>query len=79
MLKARTLLILGIWVALLPYLGFPYTIKNILFSLTGLALIYVSLVIYKEARRAAGPKVAVFENFSENREFLEEDKESQLI
>lgn len=48
MLKIRLVLFLGIWIAVLPYLGFPLIIKNLLFSLTGLGLIYFSLVLYKK-------------------------------
>ncbi len=73
MLKARTLLILGVWTAVLPYLGFPYQIKNILFVLTGLGLVYVSFVIYKEIRFTRKEENEKnFENFSENRNFVEE-------
>ncbi len=87
MLRARTILILGIWTALLPFSGFPIGIKNGLFSLTGLALIYLSFVFYKEIREARkkGKKhEKVFDNFSENKidqmvdtveEFLENDAE----
>jgi hypothetical protein len=50
MLKARIFLTLGVWTAVLPYLGFPYYIKNILFLLTGLCLMYMSLVMYKEVK-----------------------------
>ncbi len=76
MLKARTLLILGIWTAVLPYLGFPYKIKNILFVLTGLALIYVSFVVYKETRKNSKEENEKnFENFRENRGFVVENQQ----
>ena len=39
MSKVKILLMVGVWVAVLPYLGFPYVLKNILFSLTGLCII----------------------------------------
>lgn len=61
--KARVLLGLGIWVALLPYLGFPYFFKSILFVFTGLGMIYFSFLLYKENKND-GKKI--FENFSEN-------------
>ncbi|MCX6747387.1 MAG: hypothetical protein NTW98_00330 [Candidatus Nomurabacteria bacterium] len=66
MQKARTFLILGIWVAILPYLGFPFTIKNILFVITGFVLIYFSLLFYKQAMRQKEKKAQNFDNFSEN-------------
>ncbi|MEX2028830.1 MAG: hypothetical protein WD988_05015 [Candidatus Curtissbacteria bacterium] len=64
--KARILLILGIWVAVLPYLGFPSSWKNILFSLTGLGLVFFSYVIFKESRVNKPPE-ETFDNFSENK------------
>ncbi len=74
MLKARTLLILGIWTAVLPYLGFPYKIKNILFVLTGLSLVYISFVIYKEIKKSSREENEKnFESFSENRNFIQEN------
>lgn len=67
MLKARLVLILGIWVAILPYLGFPFFIKNILFVITGFIFIYFSFVLYKEYKEENGGEI--FDNFSENRDF----------
>ena len=48
MRKARILLVLGIWVTVLSYLGFPYSWKDTLFTISGLGLIYFSYVLYKE-------------------------------
>lgn len=62
---------LGIWVVLLPYMGFPYYMKNALFGLTGSVLVYISLVMYKEQKNKVKNKNQNFDNFSENREFLE--------
>ncbi len=72
MSRARKLLLLGIWVAVLPYLGFPTTWKNILFLLTGLGLMYFGYVLYTENKpKDNGLKTKVFENFSENNNFNE--------
>ncbi len=68
MRKARTLLGFGIWVAVLPYLGFPHTWKNVLFTLTGLALAYLGYLSYKKFKLKEDSK-KTFENFSENRDF----------
>jgi hypothetical protein len=68
MKRARTLLALGLWVAALPYLGFPYFWKNILFSLSGLGLVYLSFVLYKEYR-AQYTGNTTFDNFMENSDF----------
>ena len=65
MRRVRVLLILGIWVAVLPFLGFPYSWKDILTALSGLGLIYVSFVMYRESR-VGETKKEIFENFSEN-------------
>lgn len=60
--KSKILLVLGIWVGILPYLGFPSFFKNILFSLSGLALIYLAYILNKEIKI----KKKVFDSFSEN-------------
>ena len=64
---------LGVWVAILPYLGFPYSWKDTLEALTGLGLIYFSYVLYKEYRakeiKENGEKT--FDNFRENKDFSE--------
>jgi membrane protein implicated in regulation of membrane protease activity len=70
MRKARILLILGIWVAVLPYLGFPYTWKDILFTVSGLILMYFSYVLYQESKKK---QEETFDNFSENKFFNEEE------
>ncbi len=66
MSKARILLILGIWVAVLPYLGFPYAWKDILFTLSGLGLIYFSYMLYQESKTEEIKEEKTFDNFSEN-------------
>ena len=66
--KARKLLILGILVTILPYLGFPASWKNILSTLFGLMLIYFSYIMYKDSKIKEGKK-NIFDNFSENRDF----------
>ena len=50
MKTARTLLILGIWIAILPYLGFPYSWKKILLTLSGLGVAYVAYILYKKEK-----------------------------
>lgn len=78
MQKARTLLILGIWVAVLPYLGFPFIWKNILFTITGLVLMYFSYILYREFKIKTGdngPKT--FDNFSENNDFKTKINETE--
>ncbi len=57
MRKERILLLLGIWVAVLPYLGFPYSWKNIFFTAAGLGLIYVSFTLHKESKTKEKNKI----------------------
>jgi len=64
-------LILGVWVAILPYLGFPYSWKDIFITLSGLGLIYVSFMLYKESKIKEIKEEKTFDNFSENKFFNE--------
>ncbi len=66
MRKAYIFLVLGIWMAILPYLGFPYSWKDVLVTISGLGLIYLSYVLYKESKERESKKEN-FENFSENK------------
>ena len=72
MRKARILLILGVWVAVLPYFGFPYSWKDILFTISGLGLVYFSYVLYREYKTKENQE-KTFENFSENSDFDEKE------
>lgn len=73
---ARILLILGVWVGVLRYLGFPDALEKILFSVTGFVFIYLGLLVHKENksrlekdRKNNNKEEKSFENFSENRNF----------
>lgn len=70
MSKVKILLISGVWVAVLPYLGFPIFWKNILFSLSGLGLVYMGYAVYEESKKHRKLR-RIFENFQENRDFSE--------
>ncbi len=48
MRRERIFMFLGIWVAVLPYLGFPYSWKSVLFTVSGAILIYYSYQMHKE-------------------------------
>lgn len=67
--RARSLLLLGIWVAILPYLGFPFFWRNILFTLSGLGLAIFASVLYKEHKSRTGEGKKTFDTFSENSDF----------
>jgi len=64
MQKARIFLFLGIWITILPYLGFPYSWKDILTTLSGIGLVYASFVLYKEESKKIAERN--FDNFREN-------------
>ena len=76
MSKARIFLILGTWIAVLPYLGFPSSWKNVLFTITGLILIYFSYTMYKNSKIREN-KTKNFDNFSENDNFAENTPNTQ--
>jgi predicted membrane-bound mannosyltransferase len=50
MRKERTLLILGVWVVVLAFMGFPDSWHKLLFALTGVALIYLAYLFYRQAK-----------------------------
>lgn len=77
MQKARILLFLGIWIVVLPYLGFPQTWKDILIILSGVGLISLSFMLYKEAKSKGEKEKKTFENFRENN-FTQENTD-QLV
>jgi len=68
MSKVKILLIFGTIISIMPYLGFPFALRNLLITLCGFEIIYLSYLFYKEGRGAEAPEV--FENFSENKDFI---------
>jgi hypothetical protein len=66
MRQSYIFLILGIWVAVLPFLGFPYSWKDVLTTVTGLAIAYVSYFSYRAAKMKEIREEKTFDNFSEN-------------
>jgi len=48
MKKQKILFLLGVWIAILSFLGFPSGIKTTLFVLTGLVLILISYNLNKK-------------------------------
>ncbi len=63
--KIKIILGLGVWTAVLPYLGFPRSLKNLLVSVSALGLVYLSYLIYKELKGDT-KETKTFDNFSEN-------------
>lgn len=48
--KNRLLLILGIWIALIPFLGFPSSYKSFFVLVSGLAVAAVAFLLAREKR-----------------------------
>lgn len=76
MSKLRVLIVLGVLIAVFPYSGFPYVIKNILITLSGFIVIYLSYLLYQENIKEEIVKEVTFENFSENNDFTETETNS---
>lgn len=74
MIKARILLLLGVWITVLSYLGFPSSWKDVLFTLSGLILVYFSYLLYKNSKMQKEQK-GTFDNFKENHSFDEKEPE----
>jgi FtsH-binding integral membrane protein len=50
MTKQRLLFFIGIWVAVLPFLGFPSSIRKVFFLMTGLGIILLSYFMYIQVK-----------------------------
>jgi hypothetical protein len=50
MRKEKTLFIIGLWVMILPFLGFPNSWRKVLFFITGLAMMYLAYLFYLEVK-----------------------------
>lgn len=48
--KEKVLLVLGVWLMVLPFLGFPDFWKTAFIVLTGLIITYLSALIWKQVR-----------------------------
>ena len=74
MRKEKTLFLIGLWVIILPFLGFPNSWRNILFIITGLAIIYLAYLFYLETRQRLSKIVKQDKNFVDN---IEEKENKQ--
>jgi type IV secretory pathway VirB2 component (pilin) len=66
MRKERTLFIIGIWVAVLPYLGFYESWRKVLFIITGLILVFLAYFFYKEAKSRLSKDENKIKSFIDN-------------
>ncbi len=51
MRKEKTLFIIGLWIIILPFLGFPNFWRKMLFLITGLAIMYMAYLFYLEYKK----------------------------
>jgi len=66
MRKEKTLFIIGLWVIILPFLGFPNIGRKILFLLTGLAIIYLAYLFYLEVKSRLAKDISHSKTFIDN-------------
>lgn len=68
MRKEKTLFIIGLWIIVLPFLGFPGTWKTVILILTGLSLIYLGYLFYVEAKHYLSKNENQAKSFIDNME-----------
>jgi len=66
MRKEKTLFIIGLWVALLSFSGFPLLWRNILFVLTGIAIMYLAYLFYLEFKARLASAIDHSKTFVDN-------------
>jgi len=66
MRKEKTLLIIGLWVMVLPFLGFTNSFRKILFVITGFALVYIAYLFYLESKIRLGKQMSHNKTFVDN-------------
>jgi len=67
MIKQRTIFILGLWTAILPFLGFPNNWKKVLFFLTGGLVAYLAFLLYREKKGVVAIKENKTNTYTDNR------------
>lgn len=51
MRKEKALFVIGIWIMVLPFSGFPSLWRTLLFLATGLVIMYVAYLFYLQAKK----------------------------
>ncbi len=69
--KVRTMTFLGFLLAIMPYLGFPYFFKNLIITVLGLYIAYIAGMTWYKKTQEKSTVSQIFENFSENKSFVE--------
>ncbi len=66
MRKEKTLFIVGLWIIILPFLGFPSSWRAVLFVITGLIIIYMAYLFYIEVKARLGKNSEETKTFVDN-------------
>jgi cbb3-type cytochrome oxidase subunit 3 len=66
MRKEKMLFVLGVWVVFMPFLGFPNSWRKFLFFLTGICIIYIAYLFYKQNKARIPKDENVMESFVDN-------------
>lgn len=66
MRKEKTLLIIGLWIMILPFLGFTSSWRRILFLISGLAIIYLAYLFYLEYKVRVRKEINHSKTFIDN-------------
>ncbi len=66
MRKEKTLFIIGLWVSILSFSGFPLLWRNILFVLTGIAIMYLAYLFYLELKARSASAIDQSKTFVDN-------------
>jgi hypothetical protein len=80
MSRNKIILLLGLWVALLPYLGFPGGLENLFYVVSGLLISFLAFSALRIRRKSSDhfEKGRTFEeNYPESPRGLESDVVSQ--
>ncbi len=77
MRKEKALFILGLFIAILSYLGLPLIWKNILFSISGVLIIYLSYLFYIESRARILRRTNQSKTFIDNVDSVNKNEEEQ--
>ncbi len=71
MRKEKSLFIIGLWILILPFLGFPGSWKIVLFEITGIIIIYLAYLFYLEV------KAHLDKNSNQTKSFIDNIKDEE--
>jgi hypothetical protein len=62
MSKRQVLILIGVWIIVLPFLGFPEWLKTIFFAITGLYIAIIGYTIKLQAKISNGSEIPFVEH-----------------